>query len=172
MATTLEKKAWNEIIRRCTMPKASVYPYYGGRGIEVRWKSFDEFLSDMGTMPMPGCTVERKDPNGHYDKNNCHWETSMNRQARNRSSTWRAPDGTAVADLCDAVGIPYSVVHQRVRKLGWKLEAALSTPARKDKRRKPPRPAGNGVVSERVEITCPHCGKTFFPKGKQINHTG
>lgn len=171
MTVSPEKKAWNEIVRRCNQPKASVYPYYGGRGIKVLWQSFDEFFNDLGPAPMLGATVERKDPEGHYELSNCHWETSMNRQCRNKRNTWRAPDGTAVADLCDAVGLPYTVVHQRVRKLGWTLEAALSAPARKDSRRKPPRPAGHGIATELLELTCPHCGKSLLVKERQINYT-
>lgn len=167
LSNTAEWKSWQDVITRCTCPSATIYPYYGGRGIEVveEWRpphGFLKFLAHVGHMPMPGCTIERIDVNGHYEPGNVRWETAMHRQARNKSTTWRAPDGTPVADLCDAVGLPYSTVIQRVRKLGWTLDAALSTPARKDSRRRPMPIAGRNV-SELVGVTCPCCGHEFYP---------
>lgn len=167
---SVERKAWDEIIRRCTKSKASVYPYYGGRGIKVcdRWLRFEDFLSDMGAAPTPKATVERLDPDKDYEKSNCRWETSMVRQARNKRNTLRLEDGTPLIDLCDAVGLPYTTVIQRIQKLGWTVHAALSTPARKDSRRKPPTPAVTEGASELVTLPCPHCGKALVVPGRTL----
>lgn len=129
---TPEWYIWYGIITRCKYPSSTVWKYYGGRGVTVcdRWTcedGFMNFLADMGTMPAPKMEIDRQDNDGNYEPSNCHWATRK-RQMRNTSKTWYAPNGEAVADLCDQVGLPMSMVYQRVNKMGWDLDEALETP--------------------------------------------
>ncbi len=70
--------------QRCRDANCDDYADYGGRGIRVcdRWNDFAAFLSDMGERPSPHHSIDRRDPNGDYEPNNCRWATP-NEQARN-----------------------------------------------------------------------------------------
>jgi hypothetical protein len=50
---TATYRSWAAMLRRCYNPNSQKYAYYGGRGVEVcdRWKSFENFLADMGGRP-------------------------------------------------------------------------------------------------------------------------
>lgn len=77
--------SWVAMRKRCLNKKASNYYLYGGRGISVceRWiESFENFLEDMGERPI-STTLDRKNVNGNYQKDNCRWATAKE-QANNR----------------------------------------------------------------------------------------
>ena len=55
MTGTPTHKSWMSMIHRCTYEKHVHYHNYGGRGIKVceRWKTFENFLADMGERLRP-----------------------------------------------------------------------------------------------------------------------
>lgn len=77
--------SWYSMIRRCTSPNHENYKRYGGRGITVdpAWLSFDKFVEDMGTRP-EGHTIDRKDNDKGYSKDNCRWATPKQQTANRR----------------------------------------------------------------------------------------
>lgn len=77
-------RAWQGLRQRCDNPNEPKYPRYGGRGIsyDPRWCSYENFLADMGKAPL-GMTLERKNNDGNYNKDNCTW-ASPSVQAQNR----------------------------------------------------------------------------------------
>ena len=76
--------SWKAMMIRCNVPTASNYPRYGGSGITVceRWRSYKNFLSDMGERP-ENKTLDRKDNKLGYEPTNCKWSTSAE-QAQNK----------------------------------------------------------------------------------------
>ena len=70
--------------RRCDATCGRDFERYGSRGIGYceQWKSFKQFLADMGERPH-GTTLDRIDPERGYSPGNCRWAT-MTTQSRNR----------------------------------------------------------------------------------------
>lgn len=84
---------WEQIKSRCYNPKNIAFKYYGGRGIEMccEWKnSFEKFLADMGNPPNSRYTIERKNVNEHYCKDNCRWATRKEQSLNKQNSRKRA----------------------------------------------------------------------------------
>lgn len=75
---------WADMINRCTNPTHHHWAGYGGRGITVceRWRTFANFLADMGERP-EGMTLDRIDNDRGYEPGNCRW-TDWSTQAKNR----------------------------------------------------------------------------------------
>lgn len=79
----------NDMIRRCTNPKSSMYYRYGGRGIRVcdEWlnkpKSFIEWALANGWKK--GLQIDRINNDGNYEPSNCQFLT----QADNTSKAQR-----------------------------------------------------------------------------------
>ena len=83
---TAEYKTWKGMINRCHCPTSSTYFKYGALGVSVcaRWRdSFESFVSDMGRKPSPAMSIDRINPYGDYEPENCRWATAS-QQAKNK----------------------------------------------------------------------------------------
>lgn len=128
-----EHHIWAGMRTRCSNPKVKSYPSYGGRGIKVskRWDRFENFLADMGPRPSPNHSIERKNNNGDYSKDNCVWLLKA-LQPRNTRLTRRVVfQGVkrSIHEWEPLVGIPAVQLDKRLRR-GWSVERALTQPLR------------------------------------------
>lgn len=95
LSKSKEYNTWCHVWQRCYSKRPSKdKKNYHDRGIAVceRWRSFENFLADMGLAPTPQHSIERVDNEGNYEPNNCVWATPTE-QAQNR----RARKGTVNA---------------------------------------------------------------------------
>lgn len=104
MARTPEYEAWRHMIKRCNNPKDSAYKNYGGRGITVcdKWLKLAGFCEDMGKKP-EGLTLERRDNDLGYYKENCYYATCTE-QVRNRRVQKRSKTGVTGVNWDKASG--------------------------------------------------------------------
>ena len=126
--------SWAQMKSRCLNPKNIGWHRYGGRGIQVceRWKSFENFLADMGTKPR-GASLERVNNDGHYEPSNCRWATKREQALNRRSTHWLEHNGKrmSIRGWALEIGISEDALGQRI-KAGWSLDRALT---RRDYRR-------------------------------------
>ena len=128
-----EYRIWSSMIGRCHTLTDKAYPFYGGRGIIVckKWRSsFCQFLKDMGRRPDATLSIHRIDNDKGYCPTNCKWATRKE-QTKFRSVTrfhYFNGQSLMLSEWSEKTGLPENMLHQRINKLGWSVEKALTTP--------------------------------------------
>lgn len=127
---------YSGMLKRCYNAKHEAYSRYGGRGIKV----CEEWLADIKTFvawceaknPADGLTLDRRNNDGDYAPNNCHFVTKKLQQRNMRSNVNIEFNGVTMIykDFVAKHGVvSYSTACQRVSKQKMdRLQAAL-TPA-------------------------------------------
>ena len=138
MKHTSEYRVWAGIKRRCYNKNEDNYSDYGGRGITMceKWKNdFMAFYNDMGLRPSKDHSIDRKDVNGNYCKENCRWATSTEQANNRRNNRFYLHNGVSrtLAGWCRELNLKYSVVWERL-ELGWAFERAITEPINDRKR--------------------------------------
>ena len=124
---------WKTIRARCYNEKSKDYDRYGGRGITMcdEWKdSFERFYSDMGDRPSKEYSIDRIDNEGIYSLSNCRWSTNKEQGRNKRNTIFVEHNGErrALIEVCEELSLNYGSVANRIRRLGWSSEKALSIP--------------------------------------------
>ena len=122
-------KVWDAMNQRCRNPNHLYYSRYGGRGIDVcpRWRTFENFLSDMAEKP-EGMTIERVNNDLGYSPENCVWSTPAI-QSRNKSNNVVLEFNGERRCLTDWVGfngLTRSAIRGRLKR-GWSVSRTLGT---------------------------------------------
>lgn len=134
MSRSPEYEAWKSMLKRCTNLRYVRYPDYGGRGITVCdcWLKFENFYKDMGPRPSPDHSLERKDNDGGYCKENCIWATRKEQQNNLRSNVRLSYNGETrtLVQWAAIFSITPDTLRHRLDRLNWSIEKALTTPVR------------------------------------------
>lgn len=109
---------WDQMVRRCTLPRHKDFKNYGARGIGVcrDWLNFEKFVEDMGE-PEVGMTLERIDNGAGYSNNNCRWASrkeQANNFRRNVVVTYRGKE-QSLSMWADEIGLSAKALHTRYR---------------------------------------------------------
>lgn len=127
---TAELSCWQKIKERCYNINDKSYAIYGGRGITVddRWReSFEIFLRDMGSRPSNEHSIERKDVNGPYSKDNCVWATKYEQARNTRRNVHITLDGEhkIIGDWLHHFHIPRTTFYRTLKRKGLDYEQTL-----------------------------------------------
>lgn len=81
-----EYRAYIDAKSRCSNPNSQRWHSHGGRGIEFRFTSFQEFIDHLGKRP-DGLSLDRIDNDGHYEIGNVRWATNSTQMSNRRNYT-------------------------------------------------------------------------------------
>lgn len=130
LTSSSEHAIWTAMIQRCTNPKNKDYHRYGGRGIDVcqLWRDFMAFYLDMGQRPSSLHSLERRDNNAGYSKDNCYWATKEQQSYNTSSNRWLTANGKTqtLTQWSKELGLSPASLRDRLEN-GWSMERALST---------------------------------------------
>ena len=120
--------------QRCYNPNRREYKNYGGRGIAVcdEWKDNFSNFADWAILNgySDDLTIDRIDVNRNYEPSNCRWATIKQQQrntTRNRYITAFGETKT-MAEWAEQNGLSQDLIKDRLNKLHWSAEDAVSTP--------------------------------------------
>ena len=125
-----EYHVWKGMKARCYNKNEPAYPDYGGRGITMceEWKeSFEAFYSDMGPRPSNERSIDRKDNNLGYYKENCRWATQLEQVNNRRNNLFYEHEGLTrtLGEWCRHLGLKYVTVYDRIANYGWEFGEAI-----------------------------------------------
>ncbi len=84
-------QTYHHMLGRCNYPNHIAYHRYGGRGIEVLFKSFTEFADyviNVLQIDPRGLTIDRIDNDGHYEPGNIRFVTHKENCQNQGSRSW------------------------------------------------------------------------------------
>jgi len=103
---TREYAAYCAAKTRCTNPTGPKWADYGGRGIEFRFTSFEQWIAELGPRPTPKHSVDRIRVNGHYEPGNVKWSTAVEQNANRRcSKKYRKPLAPLLALIAEQAAV-------------------------------------------------------------------
>ena len=124
-------RAYRSAKTRCTNKNIRNWNNYGGRGIEFRLGTIDEFISKMLPSWFKGATIDRIDNNGHYEYGNIRWATyaAQNRNRRNNVMITYYMVTLTLADWAKELSMDPKNFAKRIK--AWGIERAITTPIKR-----------------------------------------
>lgn len=143
MRKTRLYRIWQGIIQRTTNKNNSEYCDYGGRGIEVctEWRSdfesFKKWSYENGYSD--NLTIDRIENEKGYSPENCRWITQKNncRNKRNNHCLTYKGETKTIAEWAEITGIEKATLRNRIVKMKWSAEKALTTKVGNQNKKQP-----------------------------------
>jgi len=130
---------WKGILSRCNNNKTKAWKDYGARGIKVSesWSDFINFYNDMGSSYAPGLTIERKNNEVGYTKENCIWipKSEQSKNRRNNRYIITNKGVMTITEACQESGVSWYAMRARYEK-NWPIEDMLLPPGSRSKNAK------------------------------------
>lgn len=138
---------WRNMKSRCNTPSASKYYLYGGRGIKVcdEWKN--DFMSFYNWAMTNGyrddLTIDRINPDGNYEPNNCRWATYKEQNSHLSGNATKQFEEVIIeykgeklnmTEWAKKLNMKPKTLHTRYER-GWSIERMLETPIIKEIKR-------------------------------------
>ncbi|WP_423140756.1 hypothetical protein ACOYW6_07750 [Parablastomonas sp. CN1-191] len=124
-----EYQIWSKMLAR-----------YGERGkhealdgwVCERWRSFENFVKDMGHRPFKSARLNRIDMAGPYSPDNCRWIDARLISRSQRSVRELEHDGLrlSIGQWSEKLGVPERRISGRLSQ-GWSVERALTQKPRR-----------------------------------------
>lgn len=135
MEKSPEYAVYHNAKHRCTNENSKAWEHYGGRGIEFRFTSFEQFITHIGKRLTAKHCLDRINNDGHYEVGNVRWATieEQNNNCRKRGTPGRqrlithAGKTMNIRQWAAAIGIHENVLTNRLRR-GWTIERIITTP--------------------------------------------
>lgn len=114
-------RIWAHMKARCLNPNDQKFYAYGARGIKVcdEWLEFEPFCEwAMNNGYESHLSIDRKDVNGNYSPENCHWTTMVeqqNNRTNNHDLTFNGETLT-IAQWAKKLGIYQSTIQRRLKR--------------------------------------------------------
>lgn len=128
-------RVWRGILERCYDSKHQAYHAYGERGITVCDEWRNDFINFYNWAILngwqKGLQVDRyPDKDGNYAPENCRITSSLQNNRNKRSNRILEFNGESkcMSEWAEILGISQDAIKDRLNKLGWSVEKALSTP--------------------------------------------
>jgi hypothetical protein len=127
---SFEYAIWANVVQRTTNPNHRYWRYYGGRNPPVplceRWRTFENFLADMGPKPSSKHTLERIDNTKGYEPANCEWRTRKEQARNTRRNRIVTIDGitACLSAICEQFGLPYHRLLGLITRYGYQPQVA------------------------------------------------
>lgn len=138
MTNTKLYGVWSSMKSRCYNQNVYEYRFYGALGVTIcdQWlndfKSFADWALQNGydeNAPRGVCTIDRIDGTGSYCPENCRIVNQLTQANNLKSNHYLSYNGErhSIAEWSRITGINQFKIRNRIVKLGWTTERALTT---------------------------------------------
>jgi hypothetical protein len=105
-------KSYTKAKRRVAVNHKGAYGH-----VEFRFSSYEQFFEELGPRP-EGMTLDRIDPNGHYEPGNVRWATHKTQCRNKRDNAVFNYQGKkmCLVEICEITGINRGTVTRRIKR--------------------------------------------------------